>query len=220
MISRCLFYAAGMISLAFGITLTARVNLGVSPIVSVSYAVSEIWKLNFANMTFILYCLFVLAEIMIHLFSGQKKRAVTDLLQIPLSLVFTRFMSLFQAGLPDFSRLTGFWGSIPARILVLFVSVFFTALGIVLSVNTKLIPNPGDGIVKAIADVSGWKQGFAKNVFDAGCIAVSILLGLIFERRIVGIGIGTIFAMIMTGRFVALINFGILDKVKRASGLS
>ena len=142
------------------------------------------------------------------------------ILQIPLSLAFTRFMNLYNAVLPDFSEVSGFLGTIPGRILVLCVSIFFTALGISLSVNTKLVPNPGDGIVKTIADVAGWEQGFAKNVFDGGCIGTSILLGLIVKRKIIGIGLGTVMAVFITGRFVALINHFFLEKIKRASGLA
>ena len=219
-IQRGILYVLGLVSLAFGISLTAKVNLGVSPIVSVSYVISEIGKFNFANTTFVLYCLFVAAEVLIHLTRKEKAKAAMDVLQIPLSLVFTRFMNLYNAVLPDFSQVSGFFGTILGRILVLCVSIFFTALGITLSVNTKLVPNPGDGIVKTIADVAGWEQGFSKNVFDGCCIATAILLGLIFERRIIGIGLGTVMAVFLTGRFVALINHFILSRIKRASGLT
>ena len=219
-IRRGILYVLGLVSLAFGISLTAKVNLGVSPIVSVSYVVSEIGKFNFANTTFVLYCLFVVAEVLIHMIRKEKTKAAMDVLQIPLSLVFTRFMNLYNVVLPDFSKVTGFFGMIPGRILVLCVSIFFTALGITLSVNTKLVPNPGDGIVKTIADVAGWEQGFSKNVFDGCCIVTAILLGLIFERRVIGIGIGTVMAVFITGRFVALINHFILDRIKKASGLA
>lgn len=52
---RLIIYAAGMIILACGITMNTKTGMGISPIISVPYAISEIWDLNFGNMTFIVY---------------------------------------------------------------------------------------------------------------------------------------------------------------------
>ena len=42
MIYRVLIYIAGLLILAMGLTLNTKAGLGVSPIISVSYSVSEI----------------------------------------------------------------------------------------------------------------------------------------------------------------------------------
>ena len=65
-----LVYLAAMAILAFGITLNAETGLGVSPIVSVAFSISCAFGLSFADMTFVLYCLFVIAEIAIHFALG------------------------------------------------------------------------------------------------------------------------------------------------------
>lgn len=89
---------------ALGIILNTKSGLGVSPIISVSYNVSMILGVNFGNMTFVLYTVFVLIEVLIHiaLKKGQGKELLItlgkDLLQLPLSLVFTRFMNFFLRG--------------------------------------------------------------------------------------------------------------------------
>lgn len=54
-----------------------------------------------------------------------------------------------------------------------------TGLGVVLSVNMRLVPNPGDGIVQAISDQTGKSLGLTKNLFDVGCILCSVAIGLI-----------------------------------------
>lgn len=61
-INRTVLYCAGMIALALGITLNTKTGLGVSPIISVAYCISQIWGLNFGDMTFLLYALFVAAQ--------------------------------------------------------------------------------------------------------------------------------------------------------------
>ena len=113
------FYLVGLLVLALGISLNTKTGLGVSPIISVSYSISTIWNLNFGNMTMVLYCIFVLVEILLHTILCRKelKREdialehanemnlklvlIMDLLQIPLSLVFTRFLNVFGAWIPD-----------------------------------------------------------------------------------------------------------------------
>lgn len=92
---------AGLLILALGIILNTKSGLGVSPIISVAYSISTIWELNFGNTTFLLYTVFVLVEIVIHLMRKEKPAILLlDALQLPLSLIFTRFMNLFSAWIP------------------------------------------------------------------------------------------------------------------------
>ena len=115
---RIVFYVAGLLILALGIILNTKSGLGVSPIISVAYSITTIGGFNFGNITFLLYSAFVVVEIVLHIFrnhrySGEAGGAIApaahrnlklvlvmDLLQLPLSLVFTRFMNLFSALLP------------------------------------------------------------------------------------------------------------------------
>lgn len=98
-INRGIVYVAGLLLLAMGIILNTKTGLGVSPIISVAYSVSVISGMNLGNMTLILYSIFVLIEMILHTIRRKKgeyvKRLFLDILQIPLSIVFTRFMNLF-----------------------------------------------------------------------------------------------------------------------------
>ena len=73
---RWTLYLFGMLVLALGLTLNTKAGLGVSPIISIAFAVSEIWSLNFGDTTFLLYILFVAAQFLI---CGKRSR-LTDLL--------------------------------------------------------------------------------------------------------------------------------------------
>lgn len=88
-------YLVGMVLLALGITLNTKAGLGASAIVSVPYTVSQGTGWDFANLTLIVYCILVAAQFVI---KGQNRRLI-DLLQIVVSIVFTRFMALFQHGI-------------------------------------------------------------------------------------------------------------------------
>lgn len=208
MVIRVLIYILGLIILALGIVLNTKTNLGVSPIISVAYVASNLTATEFANMTLAWYILFVVFEVIVHICRGEKRRLVSDVLQIVLSVVFTRFMQLFDHCIPE---LTTMW----VRIVLLIVAIILTGIGIFMSVQMKFVPNPGDGIVQTLAELTGLKLGTMKNIFDCSCVAVSVVLGLIFKHAIIGIGIGTVLAMLGVGRVVAVVNRLFEGKAKK-----
>ena len=69
---RGLFYLAGLLILALGITMNTKAGLGVSPIISVSYSVSTIWGHNFGNTTLLLYSAFVAAEMVLRWLGARQ----------------------------------------------------------------------------------------------------------------------------------------------------
>lgn len=192
---RAVFYFSGLIILSLGIILNTKSAFGVTPIISIAYCLSLLHNWNFGNASFVMYCVLAVIE---YLVKGKRFRAI-DLLQIPLSVVLTRFFNLFGAVLPDIT-------SLPARILCLILGIALTGIGAAMNVDTRLIPNPGDGIVQAIADRLGKKMGNVKNVFDLFCVTLTILLGVVSTGHPVGVGIGTIAAMIGVGRFIWIYN--------------
>ena len=108
---RIFFYIPGLLILALGLTLNTKAGLGVSPIISVSYSVAQIFELNFSNTTLSLYCVFVLVQLVLHAIQWRlhpetdyRLVLLMDVLLIPLSLVFTRFLNLFGAFFPDLRR--------------------------------------------------------------------------------------------------------------------
>ena len=222
---RWFFYLLGLIILALGITLNTKSSLGVSPIISVSYSVSSITNTNFGNITFLWYGIFVLVEIILHLarrVKNMKEEIIKDLLQIPLCLVFTRFMNLFSGLIPVFKEAypDSFIGSPVGRILILIVAIALTGIGAAMSLNMRIIPNPGDGIVQGISDAWGKSVGFTKNCFDALNISITITISMLVTGHLVGVGIGTVMAVIGVGRFVALYNYLFKKKTMELSGMS
>ena len=220
---RVAVYLLGLVVLAFGITLNSRLGLGVSPIVSVAYCAAEESGMGFPDTTLIEYCVFALLELVIH--AVMRKRGfgpyLMDLLQIPLSVVFTRFMDLFTLVLPNFAAdfPGGVWGSLPVRLVLLLVAVACTGVGAAMSLDMRLIPNPGDGIVQALSDLTGREMGFTKNCFDLANVALAAALGFLLMGRLSGVGLGTVIAVLGVGRVVALFNRLFLQRLRTAAGL-
>ena len=202
---RWFYYIIGMLILAMGLTLNAESNLGSSPIISIPYTLSFLWPVSFANLTLALYVLFVMLEFILK----GKNRRWTDILQIPLSIVFTRFLDLFTAWF-DFTD-----SSFALRLAVLTAAIILTGAGAALTVDMNLSANPGDGFVQAVFMQIGKDLGTAKNLVDINCVIVSTLIGFAAAGRLVGVGLGTLIAMIGVGRVIALFNHLFQEKLKR-----
>ena len=196
---RIIVYIVGLFILALGLTLNTKASLGVSPIISVPYSISQITGLNFGDLTFIEYALFVFVEIMIHLSEKNKKKIAADLLQLPLSLVFTRLLNIFSACIPTSSIFL-------VQLLILVLAIICTGIGAAMSLSMQFVPDPGDGIVQALAGKFNKSVGLTKNIFDCICVCMTIRISLIFAHTILGIGIGTVIAVLGVGRVIALFH--------------
>ena len=217
------FYILGLLILAMGLTLNTKAGLGVSPIISVAYSISEIFDHNFGNMTLALYSVFVVIEMILHLIRDRRysKEAdgvlahagkkdlklilLMDFLQIPLSIVFTRFLNVFSAVIPNlYSEGKSSAGELAVRVVFLIIAIILTGIGAAMSLNMRIVPNPGDGIVQAIADTVHKSVGFTKNCFDLTNITITIVLSFVSAGHLVGVGVGTLLAMIGVGRTASL----------------
>lgn len=219
---RGVIYLVGMLVLATALTLYTKTGLGVSSVLSVPFVVSAVWQLDFGNTTFVFYAVFVLAQAVIHFrLAGWKwdRSILLDLLQLPFSLLFTRVMNLVSAWVPLLTESDGFFGTVPARILVLVLAVILTGIGAATTLNMRLIPNPSDGMMQALSDLSGKKVGTVKNIFDACCVCAAIILALAATGRVVGIGLGTLLAALGIGRVIAVYNCLLGGWMRRAAGL-
>ena len=205
-------YLFGLLSLAFGIALSIKTNLGTSPVSSVAYSMSAIWGFNLGVVNFAVYAVYVAAQFALR---GKNSRVI-DLFQLAVSFVFSWSLDKLVAVLPYDSAQHG----MVFNFAVLLVGIVFIGVGVSASVQMHLIPNPGDGIVQAIAERVGWEQGFAKNIFDACCVCFTVTVGLVFRGTLVGIGVGTLLAALGVGRVVALTNKLVMKKLRVAAGVA
>ena len=205
-------YLFGLLSLAFGIALSIKTSLGISPVSSVPYSISQLLKINLGVVNFAVYAVFVAAQFALR---GKKSRVI-DLLQLAVSVVFSWALDVLVGVLPyqaaEHSFLVNFG--------LLLVAIVFIGIGVSASVQMNLIPNPGDGIVQAVGEKMGWEHGLAKNVFDVGSVCVTVTLSLVFAGKLVGIGVGTVTAMLGVGRVVALVNRLVMKKLRVAAGVA
>lgn len=210
-IYRAVGYIGGLTTLALGLTLNAKTGLGVSPITSLPYTVSEALQINFGNTVFVSYLVFIAIELVL---KKRKADRILIALQIPLSIVFTRVMNLFS-GLFTISP-TAFG----QKLFLLLCAILCTGIGAAITMNMRLVPNPGDGIVQAISEFSGREVGFVKNCVDLVNVICALLVGCLAGNPLLGVGLGTVLGVLGVGRVIALFNRFFRLRMQKRSGLS
>ncbi len=192
---RLLVYCIGILILACGITLNTKTKLGVSPVISVAYNISQILHSPLGLTTFVYYAFLILLQFLLL----PKEFSIFQCGQIICAFLTSAFIQLFDLILPSPE------GMLP-RLILLVIAIFLTGLGASITVGMKLVPNPADALANIIGKKAGRDLGLGKNILDASCIVIAIILGLLFSGSLLGIGIGTAVSVIFTGRVMALVQ--------------
>lgn len=199
---RYLTYLLGTVILALGITLNTKTQLGVSAIISVPYSISEIGNISLGMTLFAFYIFCVLMQWIIL----RKKFELFQWTQLIVSVITSYIVDGFDRLLPVVE------GNLGIKLIFLAIAIFCTGLGAALTVGMRLIPNPADGFAYAVGGLFKKDFGFGKNTLDFMCLSFSAIYGLIFAHKLVGIHIGTVCAMLFTGRVIALCE-GSVDRL-------
>ena len=196
-LSRYGWFTAGVLLNAFGVALITKAALGTSPISSLPYVLSLRFPVTLGQFTFLMNMLFILAQVLLL----RKDFRPVQLLQVAVNVVFSLFIDV-SMGLLSWMEV----GVLPMRLLALAVGCAVLGFGISGEVAPRVLMVPGEGIVQAIAVVTGRQFGNVKTAFDATLVSTALLLSLLFFHRLQGLGIGTIFSALAVGRFVDLYN--------------
>ena len=196
-LSRYGWFTAGVLLNAFGVALITKAALGTSPISSLPYVLSLRFPVTLGQFTFLMNMLFILAQVLLL----RRNFRPIQFLQVAVNVVFSLFIDVSM-------RLLSWMevGALPMQLLALVVGCAVLGFGISVEVAPGVLMVPGEGIVQAIAAVTGWRFGNVKTAFDATLVSTALLLSLLFFHRLQGLGIGTIFSALAVGRFVDLYN--------------
>ena len=193
--ARLLVYLLGIVCISLGIVLCKRCNMGISPISSIPLVLESIVPVSFGVLTMFYHFANTILQMII-----SKKVTPMLLLQFALGALFGQIINFFQF-LLNFET-----SSIPVELLLLALSVFFTALGMVLMLNMKLVQNPPDGFVRLISEKTGKELGTIKVIYDVCCVVISVSIGFIFLHQLRGFGLATIVSALCVGRLVTFLT--------------
>ena len=207
---RYLWFLAGVLINSFGVALITRAALGTSPISSLPYVLSFRFPVTLGQFTFAMNLFFILGQVLLL----RRDFQPIQLLQVAVNAVFSAFIDV-SMGLLSWLEIS----SLPMAVLVLVLGCAVLVFGISVEVAPRVLMVPGEGIVQAIAAVTGWRFGNVKVGFDAALVATALVLSLLFFHRLQGLGAGTILSALAVGRFVNLYNRR-LPLISRISALA
>ena len=98
--------------------------------------------------------------------------------------------------------------------LLLLIAIIFVSLGVYFSVSCNLIATPVESTVKTISQVYNLKFSLVKNVFDITMIIMMLLLCLVLQIPVYGIGMGTVLSVCWLVDLFRAINIFLMKKFR------
>ena len=187
----------GLFILAFGIALSSKTGLGVSPSQSVSYVLSLIFPLSMGTFTMILNLCFFAGQLVII----RKNFKITVFLQLVVVFIFSYFTDLTLSVVAPLQI-----SSYPGRLLLCIVSCIIMGLGVFLEVKAGLIVMATEGFISALSGVIKKDFGITKILVDWSCIVISTVISLLVFHGFNGVREGTVIAAFLVGFFVRFFN--------------
>lgn len=199
LVRRWLWFVAGLAVNSFGIALITSGDLGTSQISSVPYVMSLAWPgLSFSVTTFAVNALFIVGQAIL---LGRRFAGAQIVLQLVANVLFSGFLGLGSAALSWLSP-----ASLPLRLCAVLTGCALLGAGIAIEVAPEVTLVPGEGIVRAIASVTGRRFGTIKVAFDVTLIVAACLLSLVTMGGIRGVGVGTVITALVVGHVVNFVS--------------
>ncbi|MCD8350015.1 MAG: DUF6198 family protein [Planctomycetaceae bacterium] len=199
-LNMCLRYVlcfVGITTMALGVALTTKANLGTTPISALPYVASAFTSMSIGVWTGLFNVLLVVAQVLVM----GKRFPKLQYLQIPVSCLFGLFIDVWMSCLPEFAT-----HSVAMQIAVLCAGTVTLAFGVFLEVSAGVVVMAGEGAVKVMTIVSRREFGPLKVVFDVTLVLTAVLLSLYMFEELKGIGIGTIVSAACVGLLVKMFH--------------
>ena len=190
MLKRYGMFIAGVIFSALGISLITKAGLGTAPLTSLAYVLTFIFPYSLGTFTMIVNTIMFLWQVILLGKSFQK----IQLLQVPSALLFSVCIAMWLSVLSGWNT-----GNYAGAVIMLLAGCVFLGFGISLEVIPNVLILPGEGLVRTIAGLTGWRFGRVKMGFDLSIVISAVVLSFAVEGQILGIREGTVIAALIVG---------------------
>ena len=188
----------GLFLMSFGIALSIRGGLGITPISCPPYVLSHYFTtLTLGQLTACMHVLMLIAQVILLRKDFQK----SQFSQIVVGLIFG---FLIDASMWLTQVLTA--PNYAVQILYVILGSLFIAIGIIFEVTPKLLYLAGDGLMITVARLLKRPFGQIKMAFDITLVSFSVVVGLFLLHKILGVREGTVISAILVGFMVGKLN--------------
>lgn len=192
---RVTIFIVGLFIMSFGVTLSIKADIGVSPISCIPYVYSLGIPLTVGEITIILNALFVLVQIAI----ARKNYNIFQLVQLPAVIVFGYCIDITM-----FLSTNLISSNYIEQLILCILACVVLAFGIFLVVKTRLTYLPIEGLVIVITQTYKAEFGKVKISIDSTMVILGIISSFALLNSLQGIREGSIIAALSIG---ALIKF-------------
>ena len=188
----------GLFLMSFGIALSIRGGLGITPISCPPYVLSHYFTtFTLGQLTACMHVLMLVAQVILLRKDFQKS-------QFSQILVGLLFGFLIDASMWLTHVLTA--PNYIMQILYVILGSLFIAIGIIFEVTPKLLYLAGDGLMITVARLLKRPFGQIKMAFDITLVSFSVVVGLFLLHKILGVREGTVISAILVGFMVGKLN--------------
>lgn len=198
MLKKIGLYVLGLFILAFGVSISVKSNLGVSPVSSLAYVLSLIFPVKMGYFTMAVFITFIFVQFLVL----KKDFKVISSLQVLCSIIFGYFVNFSNALLLPMAIPQNLF----IRLFLAFLSAVVCGMGIFLYVGARVMPLPAEGLTEALSIKLKKPFSEVKVGLDLFMLLLSVLFSLIFLGGIEGIGLGTLISALLIGRFVGIFS--------------
>lgn len=180
----------GLFILAFGIALSTKSGLGVSPSAGLAFLLSEIFPLSMGMFTTLMNVCYLLIQLLIL----RKKFHPSRLLQLVVVFLFGYFT--------DFTLMLVAPIEVDSYFLQLLLCVGACAvmgLGLFLEVRARVISMASEGALSVIAAARKRDFGQIKIANDCICVIATVAISLIVFHEVRAVREGTVIAAVLVG---------------------
>lgn len=198
-----LAFFIGIILLAIGINLIIKADFGISVVQSSAFIVSQAFPiLSFGTYSYLIQIVFVIILCII-----IRKFSLRYVFSFASAVLYGYTIDLVSYLLTNMIAPT-----LTVRILFFLIGFFSVAIGVAMFFRTNIPLMPYDIFVTDLAKHKKWNINTVKIIYDFCCLVSGILLSLIFFKKLVGIGIGTVFTGLFSGICIKYVG-KLIDKV-------
>jgi uncharacterized membrane protein YczE len=210
---RVLFYCIALFFMALGVAFSANSDLGISPVNSLPYVISDIVKMQPGTCVTIVFCFYILVQIILL----RKEFNPINLFQIVFSTIFGYFVNFTKWIVGDFLLPGGYIGRLGMQV----IGIILVAFGVFLYLDVDLVPMPMEGMTMAIAKKAGKPFPKVKTVVDCTVVLLGVILTVVclhlipFRDPGVRIREGTILAALVTGKVIEIMRKPLSPIIKK-----
>jgi len=197
MIKRIILYVLGLLIAAFGVAFAINSNLGLSPMNSFPYVLSQVTQINMGTLVTILLIFYILLQVLIL----RKDFRFIDVLQFFFAFIFGYFVD-FTRWLVGGLRIPTYVG----QLVMLGIAITLIATGITLFMKARLVNLPTEGLVAAIATKIDKPFGKVAVIVHTFTVLLGITISFIFLGHLTGIREGTVLSALLIGKMMPYIG--------------